>query len=69
VNPVWKPVAGRAEVEAPDAYPLRAGELDGLLERVVEAPRPVAERLGVVVREAFDVRGLQARAFQRPDHA
>lgn len=52
VNPVSNPPAGRAQVEPPDAYALGAGELDRLVEGVIEAPRPMAEGLGVVVLQA-----------------
>src|SRR3954452_10173968 len=50
-----EPVACGAQVEAPDAHTLSTREPCGLLEVVVEPPRPVAQRLRVVLTEAFDV--------------
>src|SRR3954452_20883322 len=42
-------VAGCAQVEAPDAHALRPRQPRRLLDVVVEATRPVAQRLGIVV--------------------
>src|SRR5436190_16691553 len=59
-----EPVARRAEVEAPHAHPLLAGQASGLLDVVVQALRPAAQRLGVVVAEPLHVLHLEPGALQ-----
>src|SRR3954451_7887944 len=68
-EPSLEPVARGAQVQTPDAGALRAGEPRRLLEVVVEPPRPVPQRLGVVVAEALDMVDLEACALQRERHA
>src|SRR3954452_3628463 len=48
-EPCLEPVAGGAQVKTPDAGALRPREPRRLLELVVEPPRPVPQRLRVVV--------------------
>src|SRR3954451_22190387 len=64
-EPGLEPVAGGAQVQAPDASAFGPGESRRLLDLVVEPARPVAQRLGVVVAEAFDVVDLEAGALER----
>ena len=53
------------QVEPPHARSLRAAEPDRLVEVVVEAARPVPQRLRVVVAEVLDVVRLQPGALER----
>src|SRR3954449_2021839 len=50
----FESVERRAQVEAPDPDTLGARQADRLVEVGVEPPRPLAERLGVVVAQALD---------------
>ena len=61
--------ARRAQVQPPDAHALRAREPDALVVVLVQAPRPVAQRLGVVLAEALDRVGLEARVLEGVLHA
>src|SRR6476619_7359770 len=47
-------VARGAQVQAPDACPFGARQPRGLVDVLVQPPRPVAQRLRVVVAEALD---------------
>src|SRR3954452_8592647 len=58
-------VACGGHVEAPHAHALGPGQARGLLDVVVEAPCPGAQRLYVVVAEALDVLDLEAGALKR----
>src|SRR3954464_2412505 len=58
-------VASRAQVKPPDAGALRSRQAGRLVEVVVEPPRPLAQRLGVVSAEALGVLDLEAGALQR----
>src|SRR4051794_21841427 len=57
-------VACRPQVETPDTNALGAGQPGCLVDVLVEPPRPVTQRPGVVVLEALDVLDLEPRAFQ-----
>src|SRR3954447_18940005 len=59
-----KSVARGAQVEPPHARALGAGQARGLIEVVVQAPRPVAQGFRVVVPEALDVAYLEAGSFE-----
>src|SRR3954471_210420 len=59
-----KSVARGAKVEPPHARALGAGQARGLIEVVVQAPRPVAQGFRVVVPEALDVAYLEAGSFE-----
>ncbi len=61
-------VAGGAQIKAPDPGALLASQPDRLLEVLIEALRPVAQRLGVVAVQVLDMQGLQAGALQREQH-
>ena len=62
-------VAGGAQVEAPDADPLWPRQADRLVEVLVQAPYPVAQRFRVVGAELFDMAGDEARPLQRQRHS
>src|SRR3954469_24521032 len=61
----FESVAGGAQVEAPYARALTPRQARGLVDVLVEPTRPVAQRLGVVLAEALDMRGLEAGALER----
>src|SRR5262245_56373227 len=61
----FEPVAGGAQVEAPDADPFGAGEADGVVKVLVEAAGPVTQGLRIVGGEVLDMVGDEARPFER----
>src|SRR4051812_47278432 len=61
-------VPGRAQVEPPDAEALRARDLLGSLQILVEVRDPVPQRLGVVGAELLDVPDDEAGPLQSEDH-
>src|SRR5690242_12044604 len=60
-----EPVARGAQVEAPDAQALGAGELLGALEVRVQVVGPVRQRPVVVLAVALDVLGLETGGLER----
>src|SRR4051794_234129 len=58
-----EPAPCRAQVQPPDAQALGPGQAQRLVVVLVQAARPVAQRLRVVVAEALGVLGLEARAL------
>src|SRR4051812_30228284 len=68
-EPSLEAVARRAQIQAPHTCALRTGQARGFVDVVVQPPRPVAQRLGVVIAEPLDVVDLEAGAFERERHA
>src|SRR3954454_9490519 len=58
-------VPRRSQIEPPDAHPLGPGQTRRSVDVVVQAARPVVQRLDVVVAEALDVIGDEPRALER----
>src|SRR4051794_19756339 len=60
-------VARRAQIEPPHAHSLFAGQADRLVDVLVQAPGPVAERLRVILAESLDVLGLEPGTLESKD--
>src|SRR4051812_41953057 len=62
-------VASGAQIEPPDAEPLRPGDLLGALQVRIEVGYPVPQGLGVIGAELLDVPRDEPRPLQRQDDA